>query len=66
MKIDEDRADMEERKEVKVKIPTAYHVKLHSIKVLTGQQLSTTVTEALQTYFDEVVDDVDVPDVTTS
>jgi hypothetical protein len=43
--------DAEPLKEVKVKIPLEYHVKLHSMKVLTGQQISDTITEALRSYF---------------
>ncbi len=46
--------DLEERKEVRVKIPLGYHLKLHSMKVLTGKQISDTVTEALETYFEEL------------
>lgn len=38
-------------KEVKVKIPINYHIKLHSMKVLTGKAISDTVTEALEAYF---------------
>ena len=38
-------------KEVKVKIPMSHHVRLHSMKVLTGKQISDTVTEALNEYF---------------
>jgi hypothetical protein len=38
-------------KEVKVKIPVSYHIKLHSMKVLTGKQISDAVTEALEVYF---------------
>lgn len=38
-------------KEVKVKIPVGYHVKLHSVKVLTGKAISDAVTEALDLYF---------------
>ena len=38
-------------KEVKVKIPMSYHVRLHSMKVLTGKPISDAVTEALEAYF---------------
>ena len=40
-------------KEVKVKIPLEFHVKLHSMKVLTGAQISDTITEALRIYFNK-------------
>lgn len=49
--------DLEERKEVRVKIPLGYHLKLHSMKVLTGKQISDTVTEALETYFEDLQGD---------
>ncbi|HUR67757.1 MAG TPA: hypothetical protein VM370_00800 [Candidatus Thermoplasmatota archaeon] len=38
-------------KEVKVKIPVSHHIKLHSMKVLTGKQISDAITEALDAYF---------------
>ena len=42
----------DEEKEIKVKIPVEYHVKLHTLKVLRGQNISSTVEEALTRYFD--------------
>lgn len=47
----EKKPEFDREKEVKVKIPLTYHVKLHSMKVLTGKQISDTVTEALEAYF---------------
>lgn len=47
----EERKPVERVKEVKVKIPINYHIKLHSMKVLTGKAISDTVTEALEAYF---------------
>ncbi|HVL48323.1 MAG TPA: hypothetical protein VM889_07190 [Candidatus Thermoplasmatota archaeon] len=38
-------------KEIKVKIPVDYHIKLHTLKVLKGQSISDTVEIALQKYF---------------
>ncbi|MBI4392419.1 MAG: hypothetical protein HY556_01290 [Euryarchaeota archaeon] len=46
--------DLARLKEVKVKIPINYHIKLHSMKVLTGKQISDTITEALDRYFHEL------------
>jgi len=46
-----ERREIEQVKEVKVKIPVNYHIKLHSMKVLTGKPISDTVTEALEAYF---------------
>lgn len=41
----------ENGKEIKVKIPVGYHIKLHTIKVLKGQSISDTVEIALERYF---------------
>jgi hypothetical protein len=38
-------------KEIKVKIPVEYHIKLHTLKVLKGQSISDTVEAALGRYF---------------
>jgi hypothetical protein len=51
MLIEEPKSDLTRSKEVKVKIPVGHHVKLHSMKVLTGKQISDAVTEALDMYF---------------
>lgn len=42
---------LENGKEIKVKIPVGYHIKLHTLKVLKGQSISDTVELALQKYF---------------
>lgn len=49
-----DEAKLDERREVKVRIPVAYLIKLHGIKLLNGQGISETVTEALALYFEAV------------
>ena len=41
----------ESGKEIKVKIPVGYHIKLHTLKVLKGQSISDTVEIALEKYF---------------
>lgn len=46
-KLDEDR-------QVKVTVPAETLIKLHSVKILTGKNLSAQVNEALQGYFDLV------------
>lgn len=51
MLIREPKENLNREKEVKVKIPMSYHVRLHSMKVLTGKPISDTVTEALEAYF---------------
>jgi len=40
-------------KEIKVKIPVGYHIKLHTLKVLKGQSISDTVEIALESYFEK-------------
>ena len=44
-------ADEYDPREVKVRIPVRLHLKLHTIKVLTGKPISDCVTEALEAYF---------------
>jgi hypothetical protein len=51
MIIHEPKLDTACAKEVKVKIPVSHHIKLHSMKVLTGKQISDAITEALDAYF---------------
>ncbi len=45
-------AETPETKEIKVKIPVEYHIKLHTLKVLKGESISSTVEHALTRYFD--------------
>lgn len=52
MMIREPKSDPQRAKEVKVKIPVSHHIKLHSMKVLTGKQISDAITEALDAYFE--------------
>ena len=49
-----DEAKLDERREVKVRIPVAFLIKLHGIKLLNGRGISETVTEALAMYFERV------------
>lgn len=41
-------------KEIKVKIPLEFHIKLHTLKVLKGQSISSTVEHALTRYFEKL------------
>lgn len=41
-----------DRREIKVMLPQAYLIRLHSLKVLTGKQMGEAVTEALVAYFE--------------
>ena len=43
--------ELGEDKEIKVKIPLDYHIKLHTVKVVKGQNISDTVKAALAYYF---------------
>ena len=45
---------LQDEKEIKVKIPLEFHIKLHTLKVLKGQSISTTVEEALTRYFQQL------------
>ena len=47
-------ASMHEDKEIKVRIPLDYHVKLHTVKVVEGTAISDTVKVALENYFEEL------------
>lgn len=38
-------------KEVKVRVPVRHHLRLHTMKVLTGAQISDIVSQALDAYF---------------
>lgn len=45
---------VDEEREIKVKIPLDYHIKLHTVKVVRGQNISDTVKLALANYFNEL------------
>lgn len=45
------RTDLNEIKELKVKLPLRFHVKLHSMKLLSGKTMASAVAEALEAYF---------------
>ncbi len=49
-----DQKDVEGEKEIKVKIPLDYHIKLHTVKVVQGTNISDTVRMALSEYFDDL------------
>lgn len=48
---------MVEDKEIKVRIPLEYHIKLHTAKVVSGKPISDTVKVALETYFAELAEE---------
>jgi len=47
-------ASMGDDKEIKVRIPLDYHIKLHTVKVVSGVPISDTVKDALEAYFHEL------------
>jgi len=47
-------ATMTDAKEIKVRIPLDYHIKLHTVKVVSGVPISDTVKVALENYFEEL------------
>lgn len=49
--------DLDEPKTLKVTLPTKLHLQLHQLKILSGQNISDTVEEALDAYFEEFRDD---------
>lgn len=51
MLIEQAKLEPDGLKEIRIKIPAALHVKLHSIRLLKGKSISDAVTEALQEYF---------------
>ncbi len=53
-------ATRQEEKEIKVRIPLDYHIRLHTVKVVKGQNISETVKEALENYFADLRQDAPV------
>lgn len=54
MTIREQETDMESERQLKVTVPPEMMIRLHSIKVLTGKNLTDQVREALEEYFAEM------------
>lgn len=53
MDIRDDNMDLDEDKTMKVSLPKRLHLKLHSLKILTGTTVSEMVEEAVVAYFEE-------------
>jgi len=47
------RPDLNERREIKITLPARLTVMLSTHKILTGKKISSTVEEALETYFSD-------------
>lgn len=56
MDIRDDDMDLDEDKTMKVSLPKRLHLKLHSLKILTGTTVSEMVEEAVIAYFEEQTD----------
>lgn len=60
MRIQNDNVDLSEPKTLKVSLPAKMHLQLHSLKILTGKNISDTVEDALDSYFsDQIEEDVE-------
>lgn len=44
-------ADLNEQREIKVKLPVSLHIKLHGLKITKHKPISEVVLEALEDYF---------------
>lgn len=53
MRIRDQEKDLSEPKTLKVSLPARLHLKLHSLKILTGETISDTVQEAVESYFED-------------
>ncbi len=53
----EQGTEVPDRKEIKVKIFEEQHVKLHTVKILKGETISSTMEKALGRYFDRISED---------
>lgn len=56
MRIRDEGKDLSEPKTLKVSLPARLHLKLHSLKILTGTTISDTVEDAVERYFEEDLD----------
>jgi hypothetical protein len=57
------KKQMREEKEIKVRIPLDYHIRLHAVKVVRGQPISDTVRLALDHYFSGLRADQALPEL---
>lgn len=53
MYIDEEKANLEEPRTLKISLPARLHLKLHSLKILSGTNISETVEDALVAYLED-------------
>ena len=53
-------------KELRVKIDVSYHLKLHALKLLRNKKMSDAIEEALDHYFEHVVNEQQAAEGTTA
>lgn len=53
MYLDTDDEKMDETSTVKLQLPRRQHLRLHCLKIITGETMSDIATEALDRYFEE-------------
>jgi len=46
--------DLDRGKQLRIKLPLSYHLKLHKLKLLTGKNMAEAIQEALDGYFETV------------
>lgn len=51
------KRELEQTKEVKMRLPVGHLIRLHSMKLLHGQNISDTVAKALESYFEKMDSD---------
>lgn len=49
----DDEADLDESSTVKLQLPQHQHLRLHCLKIITGETMSDIASEALDRYFEE-------------
>jgi len=57
VKIQEGDRELSERKTLKVSLPAKLHLQLHTVKILKGRNISDTVENALDEFFEDRIDD---------
>lgn len=55
------REQLDQFKEVKVRLPVGHLIRLHGIKIVNGRGISETISEALTHYFQEIGHHPDAP-----
>lgn len=59
MHLETDDENLDEPSTVKLQIPKRQHLRLHCLKIITGETMSDITAEALERYFEEEGEDID-------